>query len=200
MQSKSINLNFGQFSPKYQGYSLTVCPTLAHFHYFSICNQNQSISIWVICRQNTKAIALLFAQNWLTFITFQCAIKIKINQFQFGSVFTKIPRLQPYFLPKIGSFSSLFNVQSKSINFNLGQFSRKYQGYSLTFCPKSAHYHHFSMCNQNQSISIWVSFHEHTKAIALLFAQTRLIIITFQYAIKINQFRFGSLFAKIPRL
>ena len=162
MQSKSINFNLRHVSPKYQGYSLTFCPKLAHFHHFSIFNQNQSMSIWVICRQNTKAIALL--------------------------------------LPKICSFSSLFNVQSKSINFNLGHLSPKYQGYSLTFCPKLAHFHHFSMCNQNQSISICVMCRQNTKAIALLFAQNWLIFISFQCAIKINQFQFGSCVAKIPRL
>ena len=210
MQSKSINFNFGHFSlnfgqntkaiallfgqnwlifitfqcaikinqfqfrsflaqfwAEYQGYSLTFWPKLAHFHHFSMCNQNQSISISVI----------------------------------FGSFLGKIPTLKPYFLAKIGSFSSLFNVQSKSINFNVGHFSlmfgqntkaialrfgqnwlifitfqcaikinqfqfrsflaqcwAKYQGYSLTFWPKLAHFHHFSMCNQNQSISISVIF------------------------------------------
>ena len=158
VQSKSINFNFGHFSPKYKGYSLTICPKLAHFHHCSICNQNQSISIWVICRQTTKAILLLFAQNCLIFITFQSAIKI--NQFQFG------------------------------------QFSPKYQGYSLTFCPKLAHFHHFSMCNQNQSISISVIFRQNTKAIALLFAQNWLIFISFQCAIKINQFQFRHLSPK----
>ena len=57
-------------------YSLTLWPKMAHFHHFSICNQNQSISILVIFRQNTKVIALLFGQTWLIFITFQSAIKI----------------------------------------------------------------------------------------------------------------------------
>ena len=131
---------------------------MAHFHHFSIFNQNQSISILVIFRQNTKVIALLFAQKWLIFITFQCSIKI--NQFQFWS------------------------------------FSAKYQGYSLTFCPKMAHFHHFSMSNQNQSISILVIFEQNTKAIALLFAQKWLIFITFQSPIKINQFQFWSFSAK----
>ena len=155
------------FWTKYQGYSLTVWPKLAHFHHFSICNQNQSISISVISR----------------------------------SFMAKIPRIYPYFLAKIGSFSSLFNLQSKSINFNFGHFSLnfgqntkaiavlfgqnwlifisfqsaiklnlfqfrsffahfwpKYQGYSHTFWPKLAHFHHFSICNQNQSISISVIF------------------------------------------
>ena len=198
LQSKSINFNFGHFSAKYQGYSLTFWPKIAHFHHFSICNQNQSISILVIFRQNTKVIALLFGQISLIFITFQSAIKI--NQFQFVSFFGKIPRLQPYILAKNRSFSSLFNLQSKSINFNFGHFSAKYQGYSLTFCPKIAHFHHFSICNQNQSISILVIFRQNTKVIALHFGQKSLIFITFQSAIKINQFQFWSFFGKIPRL
>ena len=158
---------FAHFWPKYQGYSLTFRPKLAHFHHFSICNQNQSISISVI----------------------------------FRSFLTEIRRLWPYFLAKIGSFSSLFNLQSKSISFNFGHFSLifgqntkaiallfgqnwfifitfqsaikinqcqfrsffahfwpKYLGYSLTFWPKLAHFHHFSICNHNQSISISVIF------------------------------------------
>ena len=198
LQSKSINFNCGHFSAKYQGYSLTFWPKIAHFHHFSICNQNQSMSILVICRQNIKVIALLFGQTSLIFITFQSAIKI--NQFQFRSFFGKIPRLQPFFLAKNRSFSSLFNLQSKSINFNFGHFSAKYQGYSLTFWPKIAQFHHFSICNQNQSISIVVIFRQNTKVIALLFGQKSFIFITFQSAIKITQFQFWSFFDKIPRL
>ena len=198
LQSKSINFNFGHFWPKYQGYSLPLWPKMAHFHHCLICNQNQSISMLFIFGQNTKAIALLFGQKWLIFITFQSAIKI--NQFQFWSFLAIIPRLQPYFLAKNGSFSSLLTLQSKSINFNVGHFWPKYQGYSLTSWPKLAHFHHFSICNQTQSISSLVIFCQDTKAIALLFGQTWLIFITFQSAIKINQFQFWSLLAKIPRL
>ena len=198
LQSKSINFNFGHFSAKYQGYSLTFWPKIAQFHHFSICNQNQSISIVVIFRQNTKDIALLFGQKSFIFITFQSAIKI--NQCQIWSFFGKIPRLQPYFSAKNRSFSSLFNLQSKSINFNFGHVSAKYQGYSLTFWPKIAHFHHFSICNHNQSISILVNFRQNTKVIALLFGQKSLIFITFQSAIKINQFQFWSFFGKIPKL
>ena len=198
LQSKSINFNFGHFWPRYQGYSLTSWPNIPHFHHVSICNQNQSISILVMSGQNTKAIALVFGQNCLIFITFQSAIKI--NQFQFWSLLAKIPRLQPYFLAKHASFSSLFNLQSKSITFNLGQFWPKYQGYSLTFWPKIPHCHHLSICNQNQSISILIIFGHNTKAIALRFGQTCLIFITCQSAIKINQFQSWSVLAKIPRL
>ena len=133
------------------------------FHHFSICNQNQSISILVSFRQNTKVIALLFGQKCLIFITFQSAIKI--NLFQFFVIFRP-----------------------------------KYQGYSLTFWPKMPDFHHFSICNQNQSISILVICRQNTKVIALLFGQKCLIFITFQSAIKINQFQFSSFFGKIPRL
>ena len=114
---------------KYQGYSLTFRPKLAHFLHFSICNQNQSMSMSVICR----------------------------------SYLGKLPRLQPYFLAKICLFSSLFNLQSKSITSNFGHLS--------------------------------LIFGQHTKAIALLFGQNWLIFITFQSAIKINQFQFRSFFA-----
>ena len=198
LQSKSINFNFGHFSAKYQGYSFTLWPKMPHFHHFSICNQHQSISILVIFRQNTKVIALLLGQNCLIFITCQSAINI--NQFQFWSFFGKIPRLQPYVLATTASFSSLFKLQSTSINFNFGHFSAKYQGYSLTFWRKLPHFHHFSICNQNQSISILVIFRQNTKVIALLLGQNCLIFITFQSAININQFQFWSLFGKIPRL
>ena len=135
---------------------------MAHFHHFSISNQNQSISNLVICEQNTKAIALLFGQNWLIFITFQSPINI--NQCQIWSFLSKIP------------------------------------GYSLTFWPNLAQFHHFSISNQNQSISNLVIFEQNTKAIALLFGQKWLIFITFQYPMKINQFQIWSLLSKIPRL
>ena len=194
LQSKSINFKFGHLSAKYQGYSLTFWPKIAHFHHISICNQNQSISILVIFRQNTKVIALRFGQTSLIVITFQSAIKI--NQFQFWSFFGKIPRLQPYFLAKNRSFSSLFNLQSKSINFNFGHFSAKYQGYSLTFWPKIAHFHHFSICNQNQSISIVVSFRQDTKVIALLFGQTHSFSSLFNLQSKSINFNFGHFSAK----
>ena len=197
-------------SAKYQGYSLTSWPKIAHFHHFSICNQNQSISILVICRQNTKVIALLFGQKSLIFITFQSAINFKF-------------------------------VGKSIVNFNFGHLSANYHGYSLTFWPKIAHFHHFSICNQtqsisilvicrqntkvialrfgqkslifitfqlvicrqtaikkNQSISILVICRQTTKVIALRFGQKSLIFITFQSAIKINQFQFWSFVGKIP--
>ena len=102
--TKAIALPFGQ--------------RLLIFHHFSMFNQTQSMSILVIFGQTTKAIALLFGQKWLIFITFQCSIKI--NQFQVWSFVGKTPRLKPYFLPTNGSVLELFNVQSKSINFNCG--------------------------------------------------------------------------------
>ena len=144
------------------------------------------------------AIALLFGQKCLIFITFQSAFKI--NQCQIWSFVTKIPRLQPYCLAKNASFSSLFNLQSKSINFKFGHFSPKHQGYSLTFWPKMPHFHHFSICNQNQSISNLVIFHQNTKAIAFLFGQKCLIVIMFESGMKVNQCHSWSVFRKIPCL
>ena len=154
MQSKSINVNFGHFSAKYQGYSLNFWPKQGTIS--SLFNvQSKSINVnLVISRQNTKVIALLFRQPWLIFITFHCAVKIKA----------------------------------------------KYQGYSLTFWPNMAHFHHFSLCSQNQSMSILVIFLQNTKVIALLFGQIWLIFITFHCAVKINQCQFWSFFCKIPRL
>ena len=169
-----MNFKFGHFWAKYQGYrkyqgySLTFWPKIAHFHHFSICNQNEWTSNLVMVEQNTKAIALLFAKN--------------------------------------RSFSSLFNLQSKWMNFKFGHFwakyqgYRKYQGYSLTFWPQIAHFHHFSICNQNEWTSNLVIFEQNTKAIALLFGQKSLIFITFQSAIKMTELQIWSVLSKIPRL
>ena len=194
LQSKSINFNVGHLLAKYQGYSLALWPKIAHFHHLSICNQTQSTSRLVSCRQNTKVMALLVGQKSLIFITFQSAIKI--NQFECWSFFGKIPRLQPYFLTKNRSLSSLFNLESKSINFNVGHFSAKQQAYSLTVWPKIAHFHHFSIYNQTQSTSSLVSCLQNTNVLALLFGQQSLIIITFNLQSKSINFNVGHFSAK----
>ena len=229
MQSKSINVNFGHLWAKYQGYSLTFCPKLAHFHHFSMCNQNQSMSISVICGQNTKAIALLFGKIGAFSSLFN--VQSKSINFNVGHLSAKYQGYSLTFCPKlphfhrlsmcnqnqsmsisvicgqntkaiallfgkIGSFSSLFNVQSKSINFNVGHLSAKYQGYSLTFWPKLAHFHHFSMCNQNQSISISVICGQNTKAIALLFVQNWPFSSLFNVQSNSINFNFGHFSAK----
>ena len=194
LQSKSINFKFGHFWPKYQGYSLTFWPKIAHFHHFSISNQNQSISILVIFEPKYQGYSLTFWPKIAHFHHFSMC-----NQNQsisilviFGQNTKAIALLFGSKMTKTRSFSSLFNLQSKSINFKFGHFWPKYQGYSLTFWPKIAHFHHFSICNQNQSISNLVIFGQNTKAIALLFGQKSLIFITFQSAIKINQFQIWS--------
>ena len=170
---------------------------MPHFHHFSICNQNQSISNLIICHKNTKAIALLFGQKCLIFITFQSAIKL--NQCQSWSVFITIPRLLPYCLAKSASFSALFSLESKSINFKFDHLSPEYKGYSLTCRPTMPHFHHFSICNQNQSMSKLVSFHHNTKAIALLCGQKCLILSTCQFGITINQFQIWSFVTQLQR-
>ena len=189
LQSKSINFKFGHFSATYQGYSLTFWPKIAHFHHFSICNQNQSISNLVIFQQHAKAIALLFGQQSAQ--TFQSAIKI--NQ-SFGHFSASL----------FGQKSLIFITFQSAIKINQFHiwsfFSNNTKAIALLFLPKIAHFHHFSICNQNQSISNLVIFQQHTKAIALLSGQKSLIFITFQSAIKINQFQIWSFFSKIPRL
>ena len=119
--------------------------------------------------QNTKAIALLFGQNWLIFITFQCAIKI--NQFQCRSFFahrhfllmfgqnTKAIALlfgQTWFI--FITFQCAIKINQFQCRSFFAHVWAKYQGYSLTFWPNLVHFHHFSMCNQNQSISVSVIF------------------------------------------
>ena len=162
LQSKSINFKSGSFFtqiPRLLPYSLA-----KNRSFSSLFNlQSNSINVkFGHFHPNTKAIALLFGQKSLVFITFQSAIKL--NQCQIWS------------------------------------FSPKYQGYSLTLWLKVAHFHHFSICNQNQSISNLVIFHQITKVIALLFGQKSLIFITFQSAIQINQFQIWVFVTKILRL
>ena len=93
------------------------------------------------------------------------------------------------------SFSSLFNLQPTSINFNIGHLWAKYQGYSLTLWPKMDQFHHLSTCNQNDLISSLVMFGQYIKVIALRFGEKWPIFITFQSATKIN-LNFGHLWAK----
>ena len=98
----AINSNQCQFRSffvhvwaKYQGYSLTFWPKLAHCHHLSICNQNQSISISVIVRsfvgQNTQTIALLSGQNWLIYITFTSQ-SINVNFGHMSLIFGEITK------------------------------------------------------------------------------------------------------------
>ena len=184
VQSKWINFNFGHFSAKYQGYSLTFWAKMPHFHHFSMCNQNESISILVIFRQNTKVIALLFGQKCLIFITFN--VQSKWINFNFGHLSATYQGHSLTSWPKMAHchhFSMCNHNQSIS---TFVIFEQNTKGYSLTFWPKKASFSSLSMCNQNQSISILVMFRQNTKVIALLFGQKCLIFITFQCAIKIN--------------
>ena len=172
---------------------------MPHFHHFSICNQNQSISNLVIFEQNTKAIALLFGQICLIFITFQSAIKI--NQFQIWSFPSKITKAIALLFGQKCLIVITFQSAIKINQFQIWSFfEQNTKAIALLFWPKMPHFHHFSICNQNQSISNLVMFEQNTKAIALLFGQKCLIVITFQSAIKINQFQIWSFLSKIPRL
>ena len=94
------NSKCGHLSPKYQGYSLTFWPKVAHFDHFSIFNENQAISNLVICHQKYQGYSLGI-------------------------------------LVKNGSFSSLLNLQSKSINFKFEVICHQSdEGYEPYFLAK----------------------------------------------------------------
>ena len=110
---------------------------------------------WVIFGQNTKVIALLFGQKWLSLITFQSAIKM--NEFQVwsfvGDFWAKYQGYTLLFGQKwliLITFQSAIKMNEFQFWLFLGDFWAKYQGYSLTFWPKMADFDHFSICNQNE--------------------------------------------------
>ena len=131
MQSKSINFNFGHFS--------------------------------LIFGQNTKAIALLLAKIGSFSSLFN--VQSKSINFNFGHFSLIFGQNTKAIALLFGQNWLIFITFQCAIKINQFQFRSffahfwaKYQGYSLTFWPKLAHFHHFSMCNQNQSISISVIF------------------------------------------
>ena len=125
---------------------------MAHFHHFSICNQNLSKSISVIFGQNTKAIALLFGQSLAHFHHF--SICNQICQSQFRSLFGQNTKAIALLFGQKWLIFITFQSAIKICQSQFRHFWAKYQGYSLTFWPKVAHFHHFSICNQNLSKSI----------------------------------------------
>ena len=181
-----------------QAYSLTLWPKCAHFCHFSLYNQNLGKWFLVKIRQNTKPIALLFVQNSPIFATFHSTIKIWEKWF-----LVKIRQnTKPIALlfVQIRQFLPLFTLQSKSGKMIFGQNSLKFQAYSLTFCPKFAHFCHFSVSNQHLGKWFLVKIGQNTKAIALLFVQNSPIFATFHSTIKIWENDFWSKFAKILSL
>ena len=191
--TKAIALLFGQ---TFNAVKINHCghfwpkeAKMPHFHHFS-----KSKSINFNCGhfwKNTTAIALPFGQKCLIFITFQSAIKI---QFQFWSFLAKIPSYSLTFWPKVPHFHHFFAI--KINQFQFWSFL-EYQGY-LTF-SNIPHFNHFSICNQNQSISIVVIFGQNTKAIALFWPN----MPHFHHFSICNQnqsIAIWSFLAKIPRL
>ena len=156
---------------------------MAHFHHISGSTQNQSISNLVSFGQNPRLLTFWPELAHFHHISGSNQNQSISNLVSFGQNTKAIALL----LARNGSFSSHFRKQSKSINFKFGQFWPEYQGYSLTFWPEMAHFHHNSGSNQNQSTSNLASFGQNTKAIALLFGQKSLIFITFHSDIQINQ-------------
>ena len=126
---------FGQNWAKYQAYSLTFWPKLAHFKHFSL--QNQNLWNWFLVKigQNTKPIALLFGQNWPILSTFHFA-KSKSLKLIFGQNWQNSKPIALLFWPKLAQnqFQSTFHFAIQSA-LKLGQNWPKYQAYSLTFWP-----------------------------------------------------------------
>ena len=175
-------ISSGHLSAKYQGYSLTFWPKMAHFHHFSICNQNQW-SILVIFRQNTKVIALLFGQKWLIDHFSIC------NQNQWISILV-ICRQNTKVIALLFGQKWLSQGYQSAIKINEFQFGPdKYQGYTLLF---EIHFHDFDCIKIDQ---FCVIFRQNTKVIALLFGQQWLIFITFQSGKSMN-FNFGHFVGK----
>ena len=154
LQSKSITVTFGHFSAKYQGYSLTIWPKIAHFHHFSICNQNQSLSLLFICRQPTNVIALLFVQKSLIFITFQSAIKI--NQFQIWSFLRQNTKaIALAFWPKLAHFHH-FSICNQNQSLSLLVICRQTTNViALLFGQKSLIFITFQSAIKITQFQIW---------------------------------------------
>ena len=117
-------------------------------------NQNQSISNLVIFEQNTKAIALLFGQKWLIFITFQSSIKI--NQFQIWSFLSKNTKaIALLFGQKLAHFHyfSMFN-QNQSIS-NLVIFEQNTKAIALLFGQKWLIFITFQSSIKINQFQIW---------------------------------------------
>ena len=109
--------------------------TIAHFHHFSMFNQNQSVSNLVMFEQCIKAIALVFGKQSLIFITFQCSITV--SQFQIWSFLSKCQGYSLTFWPKIAHFYhlSMFN-QNQSIS-NVVSFEQNTKAIALLCGQKS---------------------------------------------------------------
>ena len=185
---KINEFQFWSFSAKYQGYSLTFWPTMAP-SLFNLQSKSMNVN-----RQNTKVIALLFGQKWLIFITF-------LNEFQFWSFVGKIPRLYPYFLAKNGSFSSLFNLQSKSMISILVIFWQNTKVITLVLATNGSFSSLFNL--QSKSMNFNESFLAKYQGYSLgILATNGSIEIhwSFQLQLKINEFQVSHLSAKIPRL
>ena len=88
-----VHMIFGQNSPKYQKYSLTFCSKLHDFGHFSLSTQNQCTWFLVKIRQNTKCIALLFADTIARILaTFHSPLKNHVDQIlSWEPKFAKIP-------------------------------------------------------------------------------------------------------------
>ena len=190
LQSKSITVTFGHFSANYQGYILTFWPTIVHFHHFSICNQNQSLSLLVISRQNTKVIALLFGQNRSLSSLFN--LQSKSITVTVGHLSANYQCYSLTVWPKVAHFHH-FSICShtQSIS-NLVILRQNTKAITLLFGHKWLIFITFQSAIKITHCHLCSFFGINTKVIGLLFGQKSLIVITFQSGITVNQFQFWS--------
>ena len=125
------NWFFGENWAKYQGYSLTFWRKLADISHFSVYNQNLWNWFLVKIGQNTKAIALLFGENWLILATFQSTIKsVKLI---FGENWAKYQGYSLTFWRKLADFSH-FSVYNQNLwNWFLVKIGQNTKAIALLF-------------------------------------------------------------------
>ena len=117
---------FGENWAKYQGYSLTFWRKLAHFSHFSLYKPNQEKWFLVKIGQNTKAIALLFGENWPILATFHSTNQIKKNDFlvKIGQNTKAIALLFGENWPILATFHSTNQIKKNDFWSKLGKIPR----------------------------------------------------------------------------
>ena len=183
---------WGSFWWKYQDYSLTFWPNASIFITLFSQLTKRGFDFGAIFDENTKTMALLFGQmhpfSSLFLLNWHKEVLI------LGQFLMKIPRLWPYFLAKSIHFHHSFFSTAKGVFWFWGNFSWKYQDYSLTFWPKIIQFHHSFFSTDIKRFWFWGSFWWKYQDYSLTFWPKASIFITlFSQLTKID-FDFGAIF------
>ena len=119
--------------------------------------------LWLICGQNTMDIALLLAKNGsLSSLVNMQSKSINVKCCHFWLICGQNTKsIALHFGQKwliFITFQSVIKINQFQFWSFLAHFWANYQGYSLTFWPKMAHFHQFPICNQTQSFLSLVIF------------------------------------------